>query len=257
MPRFFNALAALVVLLLCSCDQATLFESLVPKEESELAKQLVAKVAARDFSAIEEALDPAFRTPDLQDKLDQMARTLPAGSPKSIRTVGSNTTTRSKSTTYDLTLEYEYPASWVLAGVLLERIDDKVMLQGITFTPRTQSLEAENRFTFEGKGLLNYLVLALAIMIPLVVVYALVLCVRTKIARRKWLWVLFIAVGVIQFHFNWTTGAWEVQPVSFMLLGAGFAKTGPVAPWVFTLAVPLGAVLFLVRRASLQRRNDA
>ncbi|MBQ0945532.1 hypothetical protein KAK07_19490 [Ideonella sp. 4Y16] len=124
-------------------------------------------------------------------------------------------------------------------------------------TPRSTSLEAENAFTFDGKSALHYAVLVLAVGIPLFVVYALIACVRTQIPKRKWLWLLFVAVGMVQFRFNWTTGAWGVHPFSVALLGAGFAKAGPVAPYIFTLAFPLGAFVFLMKRRSFAQPADA
>lgn len=234
-----------------------MFEKFVPKEESALAKELIAKLSAKDFAAVESRLDIKLRTPDVRGKLEQMARALPTGEPKSIRMVGTNTSTASAATTYNLTYEYEYPEGWVVANAVLERRDGQVTLQGIHFLPSKQSLAATNRFTFEGKGIAHYIVFALAIAIPLFVVYALVLCARTKFPKRKWLWLLFVAVGLVQFHFNWTNGAWDIQPVSFALLGAGFTQAGPVAPYIFTLAFPLGAIVFLAKRRSLLKSNDA
>jgi hypothetical protein len=247
---------ALLALLLAGCDQEAMFEKFVPKEESALARELIAKLAVKDFAAVESRLDAKLRTPDVREKLEQMARALPAGEPKSVRTVGTNTSASSAATTYNLTYEYEYPEAWVVANAVLERRDGQVTLQGIHFLPSKQSLASTNRFTFEGKGFAHYVVFALAIAIPLFIVYALVVCARTKFPKRKWLWLLFVAVGFVQFQFNWTNGAWGVQPVSFALLGAGFAKTGPVAPYIFTLAFPLGAIIFLAMRRSLQKSND-
>ena len=251
MIRFFALLLAAACL--SGCDSSALFDSLVPKEESKIAQDVVAKVAARDFAAIDAAMDPAQRPPNLQEALEKMAVMVPAGTPKSVKVVGTNTMRSSAATTYHLTYEYEYPSGWLVAAVLLERRDDKLLLQGINFVPRTQSLESENSFTFAGKGPLHYVVLVLAVAIPLFVIYALVLCFRTRFAKRKWLWVLFVGVGLMQFNFNWASGAWNVQPVSFVLLGLGVVKSGPVAPWVVTLGVPFGAIIFLIRRRELQR----
>lgn len=247
----------LLALLLAGCDQGAMFEKFVPKEESALARDLIAKLAAKDFAAVESRLDSKLRTSDVREKLEQMARALPAGEPKSVRTVGTNTSASGAATTYNLTYEYEYPEGWVVANAVLERRDGQVTLQGIHFLPAKQSLATTNRFTFEGKGIAHYVVFALAVAIPLFIVYALVVCARTKFPKRKWLWLLFIAVGVVQFQFNWTNGAWGIQPISFALLGAGFTQTGPVAPYIFTLAFPLGAILFLVKRRSLLKSNDA
>lgn len=246
---------ALLAVLLAGCDQEAMFEKFVPKEESTLARELIAKLAAKDFAAVESRLDSSLRTPDVREKLEQIARALPAEEPKSVRTVGINTNTSGAATTYNLTYEYEYPEGWVVANAVLERRDGQVTLQGIHFLPAKQSLAATNRFTFEGKGITHYVVFALAIAIPVFIVYALVVCARAKLPKRKWLWLLFVAVGLVQFQFNWTNGAWGVQPISFALLGAGFTQSGPAAPYIFTLAFPLGAIVFLLKRRSLLNSN--
>lgn len=255
MIRFLTRLLALLLAAAClsGCDQSALFDSLVPKEESKVAQDVVAKIAARDFAAVDAAMDPAHRPPNLQEALEKMSGLVPAGTPRSMQVVGAYTMRSAAATTYQLTYEYEYPTGWLVAAVLLERRDDKLRVQGINFVPRTQSMASENGFTLAGKGPLHYVVLVLAVVIPLFVIYALVLCFRTRFRKRKWLWVLFVGVGLMQFNFNWATGAWSLQPISFLLLGLGVMKSGPVAPWVVTLGVPFGAIIFLIRRRELQR----
>ncbi|MGC4076436.1 MAG: hypothetical protein QM702_05270 [Rubrivivax sp.] len=253
MPTRLFALLALLTALLSGCDRDAVFERLMPKEEARQAQLYVAQIAARDYAALKEAMAPELRTPDLDQRLQTMSRMLPPGPPTSVKTVGANTLKAGAVTTYTITLEYEYPNTHLVAAVTLERHDDRLVLKGITFVPRTQSLEEENRFKLDGKGPLHYLVLALAVAVPLFVLYALVLCARTKFLRRKWLWLLFVAVGFVQFQFNWSTGDWGVIPLSVLLLGSGFATSGPYAPWIFTIALPVGAIVFLLRRPSLQR----
>ncbi|WP_247664474.1 hypothetical protein [Ideonella alba] len=250
-------LIPILALLLSACDQQAMFDRFVPKEEAALAKQVVSQLAARDYASVEAQLDPSLRSPDLRSKLEAMAEHIPSGEHISVRTVGAHTNITNSVTSFNLTFEYQYKDSWLLANVVLERRNGKVLVQGIHVTPRSTSLEAENAFTFDGKSALHYAVLVLAVGIPLFVVYALIACVRTQIPKRKWLWLLFVAVGMVQFRFNWTTGAWGVHPFSVALLGAGFAKAGPVAPYIFTLAFPLGAFVFLMKRRSFAQPADA
>jgi hypothetical protein len=250
-------LIPLLALLLAACDEEAMFDTFVPKEEAALAKRVISQLAARDYASVEAQLDPSLRSPDLRSKLEEIARQVPSGEPTNIRTVGAHTNSTNSVTSFNLTFEYQYKDSWLLANAVLERRDGKVVVQGIHVTPRTRSLETENAFTLAGKSALHYAVLALAVAIPLLVVYALVACVRTKVPKRKWLWLLFVAVGLVQFQFNWTTGAWGIQPISFALLGAGFSKAGPVAPYIFTLAFPLGALVFLKKRRSFAQPVDA
>ena len=182
---------------------------------------------------------------------------LPSAPPSSVKTVGAHTFTSASGVTYRLTLEYAYPDSkWLLVSTVLERRNGKLLLAGIHFQPLSQSLETTNRFTFEGKGPLHYVVLALAILVPLFVLYVLVVCAKARPLKRKWLWLIFIALGVVQFSLNWTTGTWELKPLSLSLLGAGFWQAGPSAPVILTIALPLGAIVFLVKQR-VRRRSEA
>ena len=247
---FLFARWLVVLLSLCGCDQRAIFEKFVPQEETALTKELIAKLAARDLDAVEGALEPSLRTPEARQKLEEIARLLPPGAPKTVEVVGATTRQMPSATTYDLTLEYQYASSWVLANAVLVRNDGKVTVQRIHLLPRSQSMEAENRFTFEGKGALHYVVVAMAIAIPLLIVYAAVVCLMSKIPRGKWLWVLFIVVGLAQLQLNWTTGAWEIRPLQVSLLGAGYTRLGPVGPYILQIALPVGAIVFLTRRRS-------
>src|SRR5712692_9790961 len=70
-------------------------------------------------------------------------------------------------------------------------------------------------------------------------VYAFVQCWRTPGLERKWLWALFTLVGFCAFSLNWTTGGFNVNPLSFNLFSAGAVRDGFVGPWVITFAFPL------------------
>lgn len=253
MHRALTTLSLLVLtLLLAACDQQALIDRIVPKAEVEVAQKFVAQVAAREFDPVIAALAPQYKTPAVTDSLKQMADLWPAGAPVKVTTVGSQTVTSGDQTRYNFTFEYQFASSWVLVTTELQRQGDVLSLNGIHFTPRTQSMAAESAFSFAGKGPLHYVFLVLAAAIPLFVLYVFVLCIRTRGITRKWLWLLFIAMGLVQFQFNWATGLVSVKLLSFLLLGAGFMK--PLyGPLVLTIAVPVGAIVFLLRRHTLQR----
>ncbi|MGM9486690.1 hypothetical protein [Ideonella sp. YS5] len=241
-------LISLWMLLLAGCDQQAWFDRFVPKEESEVAKQVIAAFGSADFATIERQLDPSLAKADTRARLQQIADQFPAGPPKSIQVVGAHTMTRQERITYDLTFQYEYPDRWLLANVVLQRENGQLRVAGIHVNRLADSLQNQNRFTFAGKGVVHWVFFALAIAIPLFIVVVLVLCARTAMARRKWLWLLFVALGLVQISLNWSTGEWSVSPVAFMLLGAGFHRAGPGSPYILTIALPVGALLFLLKR---------
>jgi hypothetical protein len=241
-------LASVLALLVAGCDEQAWFDKFVPKEEAEVAKQVLAAFGSRDFGAIEQRLDASLAGADTRPKLEQVAEQFPSGSPKAVQVVGSNTMTMPGRVTYDLTFQCEYPDRWLLVNVVLQRADGQLKIMGVHVNRLADSLQNQNRFTFAGKGPVHWLFLALAVVIPLFIVATLVVCARTPIPRRKWLWLLFVALGLVQVSLNWSTGEWGISPVAVLLLGVGFHKAGPVAPYVLTIALPIGAVVFLLRR---------
>ncbi|HEY0257950.1 MAG TPA: hypothetical protein VGC39_10945 [Candidatus Methylacidiphilales bacterium] len=159
------------------------------------------------------------------------------------------TTFTSKTEKTVLYYQIQYPHAWLAGNVLLERESGNLLVLGAHFNPIKDSLEVLNRFTLEGKGPLHYVVLALTVLIPLFILYALILCIRSPI-RRKWLWILFILFGFLKLRFDWTSGLYDFQLLSVSLFGAGVFQSGPYSPWIFSLAIPVGAIVFL----SLRRR---
>lgn len=248
--RFTYGLLASALLLLAGCDQQAWFNKFIPEAEAEAAKQFLAVLRARDFTAIEQELDPSLIATDSRAKLQLVADQFPEGEPVSVEVVGAHTTNTPQRVTYSLTFQYEYPGKWLLANVVLFRENNQLRVAGVHVNHLADSLQNLNRFTFFGKGPLQWIVFILAMIIPLFIIATFVLCIRTPVPRRKWLWLIFIAIGVVQLSVNWTTGEWGLNPVSFLLLGAGFAQAGPAAPYILTVALPLGAVLFWFKRSS-------
>jgi hypothetical protein len=68
--------------------------------------------------------------------------------------------------------------------------------------------------------------------------------------RRKWLWIIFILIGFGKLSLNWTTGQILFNPLSFyvQLFSVAVIKHGPYAPWIFSISIPLGAIIFFLKK---------
>ena len=247
MNRICILLIALVALL-GGCDKQATFDKFVPKDEAEFSKRFLSLFVSKDFAEIEQLLDPSLRGPTTRTALQQVADQFPQQAPKEIQILGANTVTSSERTTYDFTLQYVSPDKWLLASVVLQKQGGHTLVTGVHVNPLKTSLQQINAFTLQGKGLIHYMFLVLAVAVPVFVLGVLVLCIRTQVPRRKWLWVLFIILGFVQFSLNWTDGTVNVMALSFLLFGAGFFQAGPAAPYILTVALPIGAMLFLMKR---------
>ena len=134
--------------------------------------------------------------------------------------------------------------------VLIKRTGGASTILAFRATTIADSLEHLNRFSLVGKSALQYGVLGLALVAPIFSFYVLVLCLRTKNLNRRWLWAIFILVGVGKLGVNWTTGALTFTPLAVQVPCGGATTTiGAYGPWVVTVNLPLGAILFLRKRS--------
>lgn len=256
MKRALLAVLAVLFLALNACSQQALVGKMEPKAESSAAKSILDQLRNGDIDAVKARLDPKYLGSDIDDKLHELATAFPEGQPESMKIVGAYTSYFSKlgspqqGAVFNLTYEYQYRDGWVIANVVLERQHDQLVIEGLHAERMADSLEARNAFTLQGKSAVHWLMLALVIADVLLCLYAFVLCLRTPIARRKWLWALFTLLGVTTLRFDWSSGHFAFQSLSVQLFGAS-AMAQPYGPWVLGLSIPLGAIWFLVVRRRL------
>ena len=231
---------------------------MAPDDDEVLAHEYLDALRSRDFDTAIRLLDPQFNQPGIESNLTVVADVLDQGDVVSLELVGCNIFSTPQKRRSSLTYQYEFTNTWVLAALTIDTVDDQKQVFGINVNSIPNSLGKLNAFTFEGKGLKHYAMLFGAIGIPLFILYALISCIRTKIRKRKWLWILFILFGFGSLGFNWSTGQLLFNPLSFnfQLFGAGITKQGLYAPWIVSLSLPLGAILFFVRKNKLMKQPE-
>ena len=101
---------------------------------------------------------------------------------------------------------------------------------------------------------MQYAILCAAIGAALISLYALVLCIRTKLPGRKWPWVVFILLGIGKVWVNWKTGEQGVTPLSVQLFSA---SSFSAMYWIVSASVPLGALAFLIYRGTRRPPENA
>jgi hypothetical protein len=249
---FISRLLALSALLLTlsGCDQQAIIQKFTSPGEQALAKGYIDQLRTKQLAGIEAAADPIIASERLHGTLSEMAAIIPAGEPTSVTLVGAHRTYKDDTEFVNLTYQYGFAGKWMLIALALKNPKGSATITGFTVNPQLTSVEESSRFTLGGKGPLQYLVLLLTIAMPILTLYALVVCAWTKLAGRKWPWILFILVGFTKFAINWATGEWTFMPVAFQLLSAS-AAAPLYSPWVFAVSVPLGAIVFLLRKRAL------
>jgi hypothetical protein len=248
--RFKHLAAAATFMLFVGCNQSVLVENLIPTDEDTLARKYIDDLRRRDIDDIERHLSPSIVTEKTHASLEQMGAAFPDREPLSMKPVGVSITSGPSATVTDLTYEYELPDQWLVVNVALHKTKDGSTIEAFHVQPLADSYEHLHQFTFSGKSLLHYCVLCSTVAVPLFSLYALVACIRTPLAGRKWPWILFIIIGIGRLSLNWTTGQWNVSPLAIQLFSAS-VFAAPYGPWIVSVSLPFGALLFLLRKRKL------
>ncbi|WP_206098383.1 hypothetical protein [Oleiagrimonas sp. MCCC 1A03011] len=250
-----------IVVSLSGCSQQAMLDGFTSKPDKQTALEAIHDLQTGHLDALLQRFDPTEIGADAQAKLKKMVDMLPSGKPLSHKLVGawhmSKLNGDNDGKTSRLIYEYQYPGhAWVLITVT-QHVDQRGrMITGMWINPLTDSVEHANRFTLYGKGPGYFAMLAAVIGVPLLVLYALIRCIRTPMRRRKWLWIVFILFGVTSLSLNWTTGALHFNLLTIQLFGAG-AQAQLYSPWILSVGLPVGAIVFLLKRRSLMRSEES
>lgn len=230
-------------------------EKMVPKEADKFARDYIDILLKGDIQHAEKLLDPQVVTSETRSKLQEVANLLTKGELTSIEVVGVNVFTTKNKSRNSLTYQLQLKDAWLLVIVIVDDISGEQQIFAVNVKTIPKSLEEINAFTFSGKSFRHYIILLLAACIPVFIVYTIVLCIRTKM-KRKWLWIIFMLFGVGKYSFNWTSGQMGFQPISFLIPGAAAFKGGPYAPWIISISVPIGALLFILKRRKIRKSES-
>jgi len=244
-----------MVFMLVGCDQASMMKKMTPPEGESVAKNYINLLRQKNFEQIEKDTDQSINNPNLHTTLVEMAEMIPNRDPDSVKVVGSHVFHGPEVSSTNITFEYQFQQKWLLINVATQKKGGITSIIGFNVSPITDSMVNTNRFTLSGKSLLHYIVLALAIIIPSFTLFALIVCIRTKIEKRKWLWVIFVISGLTIFSIDWTTGQWKFNPLYVQFLGAS-AFAPLYGSWKIGISLPLGAIVFLLKRKGMSKRQD-
>jgi hypothetical protein len=240
-----------LLLVLAGCSRTGMMESLVSDEKKQIARAYIQRFLDGDTATLIKDLDPSLRNDNIEATFKQMRALLPPGKPTAEpELVGwtSNYTVNGRAE-HNLTYQFHFGTGWIVINAAWRDLPDGTrQLFGMRVQPLTDSLQELNAFTFKHATVWHYVFFAAAVVIPIFVLVTLITCIRTKIPKRKWLWVIFILLGLMNCSFNWTTGAIDWRPMAFLVFGAGAFSAGAYGAWVISVAAPVGAVMFWIQR---------
>lgn len=246
--------AFILCVLLSACGPTHLPDSVDKSPEATYLHDMVTKLAAHDYAALEQSAIPELAGTNMRGDLERMSTLLPADTVKKIELLELTVTTRSdKPRVATIAEQYVFAsAKPVVMSAQLVGEPGNFRVARFYIEPLPAPLDEIHAFTLKGKGLVHYIFLVLVPLAFLVSVYAFIRCLLTPRLKRKWLWAIFIVIGFGAFKLNWTTGAVTHQLLFIQLLSAGAIRVMP-GPWLLSFAIPVGAIWFLLKRRLMLR----
>lgn len=257
MNNHFKYLCTLVFsVLIISCGNEELSEKLIPKEESKFAEDYITKLRDKDFEYVKSIMSPELLAQINDELLLKMSQYFRKGQLQSTEIIGSQIHIFNGKWQGNFSFEYKFTSGWNLANTVLRKVNGSYEVIGLNVYQTNASQREINAFNLSSKSFAHYLILLMAIVVPLFIVVTTYYCARTPIHKRKWLWIIFILMGIGALKINWTTGQYAVQILSVHLLGASAMASGPHAPWIVSASIPLGAILFWFKRKEFIATNE-
>jgi hypothetical protein len=247
--RVWKSAAVLVLLGVTGCGW--FIDRMAPNEVRN-GKSYFEELRQRQVDQIIQSFDPSDDKDQLRSQLVDVFALVPQQEPLGVKTLGASTECKGSGIcTKLIILEYKYPDRWILFRVTVSNQSGHDAITDLTVLPESLPLASMSRFTLRGKGLQYYGILLMAFLSVGIAIYALVLCIRTPIQKRKWLWIVITILGIGKLGIEWSSGElwYRVPYLSILPAGCGFDSD---SPFVYA-SIPAGAIFFLLMRRRLRR----
>ena len=251
----------LLLVAACATDPGAFALRHTSPAERQFARAYLQLLADGGVDSAFRLLDPELRSDTALRALTGVAGILQHAQLDSMRVIGVNLNTAAGADKWRaVNLTYEFPGAspqWIAANVATREHSGSVTVIGFSAYPLPGPLEGLNRFNLAGKSLGHYVVLMLAVLLPLLAIWVSVKLVRARGMPRRWLWAIAALVGSPVLALNWSTGQTSFSATWFLLLCASALKAGPGAPWVVSVAVPIGSGVSYLKLRAWRRAHVA
>ena len=120
MRHFYQILIfAFLPVLLASCSYEEMGENLIPKQESDFAKEYLSKLRAKDFEYVKSMLSAELAPQANDELLYKMAAYFRPGDPISVKVIGSQINVSGDQWQGNFTFEYEFESGWNVANAAI------------------------------------------------------------------------------------------------------------------------------------------
>ena len=254
-------LVFLCTLVSCSpVDLDTFAQEHTTPEERAFAKNYLHVLSSAQLDSAAALLAPHLRTDTTARGLQVVSALLRDAALDSLHLIGIDVLNNARTQSRDVNLSYEVPTRsgrWLTANVATRSTQGHTSVIGFSANFVPGRLEEFNAFTLVDKSFAHYVWLALAVLMPLVTIATAIRVIRADGMPRRWLWAVVALISSPAFTLNWTTGRPALANNLFVLFGAALARPEAAAPWLLTVAMPIGAVVTYLRLREWRNAGSA
>ncbi|MCW3849252.1 hypothetical protein OF829_18595 [Sphingomonas sp. LB-2] len=239
----------ILLLFLAGCSAEQMIERMSTPEERTMALEAAKALAAGDYQTLDRMIDPPLRDELTPESLAKIKPMVPRGE-MALKTMAMRSTTVDGVTTTLKSFNYEVGSGdrWAIVQITLRVAPPReTVFAGYRVWPVDH---APSGFSFARAGPAHYFwlfAMALAVGLSLM---GFVQVLRTRGLKLKWLWAIGCLFSFVTFTLAWETGMMGVAPISFLVLGAAYFQLDLQGGPLLQFAIPVVAILFLIRKAS-------
>jgi hypothetical protein len=177
-------IVSMLLLALVACTEQDLMQKFATPADRSLARHYVDLLREHQYEEIERSMDPLLVDPSLHRTFVNMAASIPPGEPTSVTLVGVDKEDGANFSTLNLTFEYDFSGKWLLINVEVKRRPDgTTTISGFHVHPQPSSLKEQGKHV-PGKTSIQYVMLGLAILLPLLALGVLGMWIRSRLKGR-------------------------------------------------------------------------
>lgn len=252
-----------IILLLFCCfgcnipNELPIYQS--AQQADQFARGFITNITQGQLDSCLKKVDDEYLNEQIKAFLTNAVQNMSGALATKIRVVecnsrGSITSGSGSFSTHRLGYEYTFEKANVLFTFTIREKGNTLKVVGFDGIVLKAPLDELTRFTLTGKTLVHYVFLGLTIIVPIFIVISLITLIASSIPRKKKLvWTaIIVLVNVVRFVVNWNTAEIDFQILHFNFFGGfSFVRPSLASPWLIGFNLPLGAILFWMKRKDL------
>jgi hypothetical protein len=242
-----RAYAVVLVLASTACSAEDAFRRFTPVDADNRARAYLALFTAGRVDSARTRLVPQLAGPKADEELARIGTILTGQQFDSTRVIGAQTNVIDGVRHVNLTYELHSARGWSIANVATIDSAGSWFIEGVSARTIDRPLEELTQFGLRGKTTRHYLWLVLTILAAVISISTACWIGTRREMPRRWRWVFASLLGVGAFSINWASGEIGVRLFNIQFASAAALRAAPVAPWILTFAIPVGALGALLR----------